>query len=1229
VKREPRNHLRPRTFVDALERRVLLSTWTTPEIINHSYGSTRGNTDANMAVSPVTHLPYVAMVSNTNDSTWVVQVDKATRKSDGTLDWSGTRNTPIEATPRAFKNAGPTIAIGTLGGQEQLHIAYFEHNGTAPAGQVASEDIMYVRSNNGGATWSAPLNISNQGITNSDGTRSGRVGEANIAADDQGNVYVAWNSWSGEATQNNLNVWFRKFNGATQQWEPAYRIETNDASKSAFVQLFWVPGTGRIHAVWGDRGITPPPISYAVSNDYGATFSAPQTVFTAPLKDSTTYYDVRGATVTENADGTVIVGAKITNPDNSTNTNGYMAYKLAGSNTWNSIDSISNTSPTGSPYFTADRSGRTYYSWIKNPYPNSGYEFNFRYRDGAAAQSFDGAPNTQVTSDGLKKDSGQVGVDIRATSSTDVFAAWEATDGVHHIYASMTNLVAPTATFQNISTPRGNSVQSAVVDFSETVSGVDLSDFTLTRNGNAVSLSGASLSTSDNKSFTVNGLGPITTLGGTYVLTVKSAGTGIADSFANPLAADANVTWFNSATNAAPTLTSLTDSPDPVNAGAQLTLTANGVSDADGETVTVAFYRESNSVAGLQTGAGGDTPLGSKSAGPYSIAFAAPAPGSYTFYAQGTDASSLTSPVASTTTSVVSTAPAVGALSDSPDPVDSSQQVTLSASGVSDAEGDAVTVNFYRESNGVSGLQVGGDTLVGSDNSNPCSITISPGSPGTFTYYAQASDVWGLAGNVVSTTNTVLTYSVTPGTPNLLSASDTGSSAADDYTRFDNSSAGTVLKFTVGSTIVGATVTLYADGSIPFGTLVATSTISTVTTNGTVDLSDGAHPITARQTEPGKSESLPGAALNVTIDTAAPTADVVDVSPDPRNTSVASVAINFDGSVSGFDYSDLTLKRDGGANLITSSNAPTTGNSVSFTVPNLATPTGAHGTYVLSVNGSGSGIVDQAGNAMTSNPSDAWSFLPPWLSVASQAAWNAAGKILTVNGPAEIVADPGPDNPTVNADGAGVVLTIDPATDMAVHVSALNLTNGASAALSSLGGSRTASHHRVLVTNSINIDAASTLDLADNDLIVDYTGASSPRPAIEAMVSAGFNLGDWLGKRITSSVAALPSSNANFALGVAENKDLAVPFGNGTTTGPQFAGQSVDNTVVLIKFTHRVDLDLDGLITGNDAAFFNGGYSEDDLGATWLSGDIDLDGLWSSNDASIFNSFYDESLGAI
>jgi hypothetical protein len=58
-----------------------------------------------------------------------------------------------------------------------------------------------------------------------------------------------------------------------------------------------------------------------------------------------------------------------------------------------------------------------------------------------------------------------------------------------------------------------------------------------------------------------------------------------------------------------------------------------------------------------------------------------------------------------------------------------------------------------------------------------------------------------------------------------------------------------------------------------------------------------------------------------------------------------------------------------------------------------------------------------------------------------------------------------------------------------------------------------------------------------------------------------------------------------------------------------------------VQSTHRVDFDLDGLVSGNDAAVFNGAFSEGGFGATRMSGYVDFDGQYASTDAAIFNSF--------
>ena len=71
----------------------------------------------------------------------------------------------------------------------------------------------------------------------------------------------------------------------------------------------------------------------------------------------------------------------------------------------------------------------------------------------------------------------------------------------------------------------------------------------------------------------------------------------------------------------------------------------------------------------------------------------------------------------------------------------------------------------------------------------------------------------------------------------------------------------------------------------------------------------------------------------------------------------------------------------------------------------------------------------------------------------------------------------------------------------------------------------------------------------------------------------------------------------------------------------------MDPDTVLIKFTHRSDVNLDGRIDANDASIFGTTYDESiTAGYTWVMGDLDYDGACTANDAAIFGTFYDESL---
>jgi hypothetical protein len=576
--------------------------------------------------------------------------------------------------------------------------------------------------------------------------------------------------------------------------------------------------------------------------------------------------------------------------------------------------------------------------------------------------------------------------------------------------------------------------------------------------------------------------------------------------------------------------------------------------------------------------------------------------------------------------------PTIASLSDSADPVPPNSSFTLTANTVADtAPGTISTVRFYRETNNITGLQVlsgtvgdiQGDTFLGQDTLAAGGYTFLASttglSPGTYTYYAQATDNQNLASVSVSTTNVVSNISATPGTPDLLAATDTGTSGTDNITNRNNANAARNLQFSVSGTVAGATVSIYSSGTL-IGSAVSGGATTTVTTNGTTALADGLRSITARQTESGKTESADSAALGVTIDTAVPTVDVTDVSPDPRLTGVSSINVVFNEAVNALPLANLALTRTSVNVPLTASQTPTTANNITFTVPNLLSLTSINGTYQLTV--SIAGITDVAGNALGAAASDTWVHnLPAWLGAGSIVSWNSDTKVLTVTGATSIIGDPFADLPTINASGAASVITINPTAALAVRVNSFNLSTGATATITSLGGARTATNHRVLVTKTLSIDATSTINLTDNDLVVDYTGGS-PIATVEADVRDGYNVvGDWLGQGIRSSIAA---GDGSFTVGVADNAALPGPCGP-AQGGPLFGSLNVDLTSVLVKFTHRADLNLDGLVDPNDASIFGTNYSENDT-SFWAIGDLDIDGLFSPNDASIFGTFYDESL---
>src|SRR5688500_17898834 len=109
----------------------------------------------------------------------------------------------------------------------------------------------------------------------------------------------------------------------------------------------------------------------------------------------------------------------------------------------------------------------------------------------------------------------------------------------------------------------------------------------------------------------------------------------------------------------------------------------------------------------------------------------------------------------------------------------------------------------------------------------------------------------------------------TPLRPDLVATSDTGVSDTDNITRSDNASPERALQCLVGNTTPGANVMLLIDGQLA-GSATALGPSTLVTVKSELDVADGDHVASARQTAPGDTQSAESPPLVFGVDTVGP-----------------------------------------------------------------------------------------------------------------------------------------------------------------------------------------------------------------------------------------------------------------------------------------------------------------------------------------------------------------------
>ncbi|HVT89781.1 MAG TPA: hypothetical protein VHD56_13075 [Tepidisphaeraceae bacterium] len=178
---------------------------------------------------------------------------------------------------------------------------------------------------------------------------------------------------------------------------------------------------------------------------------------------------------------------------------------------------------------------------------------------------------------------------------------------------------------------------------------------------------------------------------------------------------------------------------------------------------------------------------------------------------------------------------------------------------------------------------------------------------GTATF-AVSSDLLATFNVVATEVDDDVPPSAATGAPDLQAGSDTGSSSTDNITKLDNSSVGKALTFDIPGTIAGATVQLFADGTL-VGTGVATGTTTTITTSGGLDLTDGSHVFTAKQTEVGKGLSVASSSLSVSVVTTQPVVTISQLKQqaDPTSSLPIAFSVIFNQAVSGFNIGNVQV----------------------------------------------------------------------------------------------------------------------------------------------------------------------------------------------------------------------------------------------------------------------------------------------------------------------------------
>jgi hypothetical protein len=152
----------------------------------------------------------------------------------------------------------------------------------------------------------------------------------------------------------------------------------------------------------------------------------------------------------------------------------------------------------------------------------------------------------------------------------------------------------------------------------------------------------------------------------------------------------------------------------------------------------------------------------------------------------------------------------------------------------------------------------------------------------------------------------------------------------------------------------------------------------------------------------------------------------------------------------------------------------------------------------------------------------------------------------------------------------------------------------------------------VVSTVVLSVASGSTLDLADNAILVKYSDAS-PLASIIASAAQGV-AGNHAGTGLITSTFA---TNSRLGIGIAEASAIGSPA--------TYLGEPIDDTTVIVRTTLTGDATLDGVVNFDDLLKLAAAYNSS---GTWAQGDFTYDGAVNFDDLLKLASNYNTSLTA-